>query len=112
MAAQRFSIAKIVDLLRIFEHEPTNIYRVAQLPGWNNPSAHRYIHYCLKQGYVEFDHEGDRKGLPAKFYRLTERGLALLASAPTMLPPTEKSVEKMPKKEEKSGTGIFIRTGP
>ena len=109
MAAERFSITKIVDLLHIFEHEPSNIYRVAQLPRWNNPSAHRYIHYCLKQGYIEFDHEGDKKGLPAKFYRLTERGRAFLASAPTTLP-QEKPVEKMPKKEEKRGTGIFIRT--
>ena len=112
MAAERFSITKIVDLLRIFETEPSNIYRVAQLPGWNNPSAHRYIHYCLKQGYIEFDHEEDKKGLPAKFYRLTERGRAFLASAPTTLPQAEKPVEKMPKKEEKRGTGIFIRTGP
>ena len=112
MAAERFSIAKIVDLLHIFEHEPSNIYRVAQLPGWNNPSAHRYIHYCLNQGYIELDHEEDKKGLPAKFYRLTERGRALLASAPTTLAPTERPVEKVQKKEEKSGTGIFIRTGP
>jgi len=106
---ERFSIDKIAELLRIFAAGPSNIYRVAQLPGWNNPSAHRYVHYCLQQGYIEVDHKEDDKGLPAKFYRITEKGKTLLAAAPKSTATTEQAAEKKPRKE-KPNTGIFIRT--
>lgn len=115
MAAERFSITKIVDLLRIFEHEPSNIYRVAQLPGWNNPSAHRYVHYALQQRYLEFDREENDKGLPAKFYHITEKGRTLLTAAPEPAEAMEVAQrappeipEKKPRKEK--STGIYIRT--
>ena len=105
-----YFVGRIVGLLKIFAEEATNLYRVAQLPGWNNTTAHRYIHYCLDQGFLEFDYEENDKGLVAKFYRITEKGKAFLASAPSALPP----IEKKPRKEEKSagkkGTGIYIKT--
>jgi len=110
-ASEKFFVEKIVELLRIFAEGATNLYRIAKLPGWNNPTAGRYIRYCLKQGYIEFDHEEDDKGLPAKFYRITMKGRDFLETAPSSLPPAEKvkEPEKKPRREEK-GTGIFIRT--
>ena len=69
-----------MELLSLFEDGPTNVYRVAKLRGWNYPTAHRYKGYCVRKGFLELDHvEGD-KGLPAKFYRITEAGRALLSS--------------------------------
>jgi len=114
---KRFSIDKIVELLRIFAAEPSNIYRVAQLPGWNNPSAHRYVHYAFQQHYLELDREENDKGLPAKFYRITEKGRRLLAAAPEPAEAMEVAErdlpeipEKKPRKKEKNSTGIYIRT--
>ena len=110
-ASEKFFVDKIVELLRIFAEENTNLYRIAKLPGWSNPTAGRYIRYCLKQGYIEFDHEENDKGLPAKFYHITEKGRDFLETAPSSLPSAEKvkEPEKKPRREEK-GTGIFIRT--
>ena len=99
-----------MELLRIFAEEATNLYRVAQLPGWNNPTTHRYIHYCLDQGFLEFDHEENDKGLVAKFYRITDKGKAFLASAPSALPSVEKKPQKEEKPADKKGTGIYIKT--
>jgi len=109
-ASEKFFVDKIVELLRIFADEATNLYRIAKLPGWNNPTAGRYIRYCLKQEYIEFDHEENDKGLPAKFYRITEKGKVFLETAPSSHTPAEKVEESKKPRKEKKGTGIFIRT--
>ena len=106
---EEFNIALITKLLSAFLDAPTNVYRVAQMPGWNYPTAHRYAQYCLNNGLLEFDHEENNKGLVAKFYRLTEKGLQQLSLHKEIPMP-----EKLPRKEEKPAqkkpTGIYLRT--
>jgi len=106
-------IHRAISLLRFFESGPTNLYHIANQPGWNNPTTHRYIKHCCEAGYLEFDHEEYRTGFPSKFYRITDKGKALLTTAPLApleaLAPKE-TEEKKPRKEEKRSTGIFIRS--
>jgi len=111
-----FSIDRITELLSLIAKEPSNIYRAAKLPGWTAPTAHRYVHYCLAQGYISLDREEDDKGLSAKFYRITAKGTAFLEAAPSPTPVSFpgivgelKEEEKKPRKE-KRGTGIILRT--
>jgi len=105
-------INRAISLLRFFETEPTNLYHIANQPGWNNPTTHRYIRSCVEAGYLEFDHEEHKTGIPSKFYRITEKGKALLTTAPAEVREAKETIqeEKKPRKEEKRSIGIFIRS--
>lgn len=69
-----------IRFLNMFKKEPKNVYQLYHSSlRFDTKKIYRYLRYCLKAELVEIDHIEEKKFLPPKYYRLTEKGQKLIA---------------------------------
>ncbi len=70
---------EVVRFLALFRHEARNVYQIYHgSRRFDHKKLNRYLRYCLDIGLLELDHVRENGFLPAKFYRLTDKGQAFL----------------------------------
>ena len=71
---------EIIKFLNMFRKSPKNVYRLYHSSlHFDTKKIYRYLRYCLKADLLEIDHIEEAKFLPAKYYRLTQKGKDLIA---------------------------------
>ena len=64
----------------MFRKNANNVYQLYHSSlRFDSKKIYRYLRYCLKENLLEIDHIEEDKFLPAKYYKLTERGQAFIA---------------------------------
>ncbi len=70
---------EVVRFLALFRREARNVYQIYHgSRRFDHKKLYRYLRYCLDIGLLELDHVRQNGFLPAKFYRLTDKGQAFL----------------------------------
>jgi len=63
----------------MFKRNPKNVYQLYHSSlHFDTKKIYRYLRYCIKVNLLEIDHIEKNKFLPAKYYRLTSKGQALI----------------------------------
>lgn len=66
--------------LNMFRKNANNVYQLYHSSlHFDSKKIYRYLRYCLKANLLEVDHIEEDKFLPAKYYKLTDRGQAIIA---------------------------------
>ena len=66
--------------LNMFRKKAHNVYQLYHSSlHFDSKKIYRYLKYCLKVELLEIDHIEENKFLPAKYYRLTQKGQDLIA---------------------------------
>ena len=69
----------IIKFLNMFKKTPKNVYQLYHSSlHFDTKKIYRYLRYCMKVNLLEIDHIEENKFLPAKYYRLTSKGQALI----------------------------------
>jgi len=64
----------------MFKRSPKNVYQLYHSSlHFDTKKIYRYLRYCMKADLLEIDHVEENKFLPAKYYKLTSKGRALIA---------------------------------
>jgi DNA-binding PadR family transcriptional regulator len=64
----------------MFRKNANNVYQLYHSSlHFDSKKIYRYLRYCLKADLLEIDHIEEDKFLPAKYYKLTDRGQAFIA---------------------------------
>jgi len=72
-------LLEITRFLSLFQREPRNVYQIYRSSKrFDQKKLYRYLNYCLNIQLLEPDRVDIEHFLPAKYYRLTEKGQALL----------------------------------
>lgn len=70
---------EVLRFLDVFRKKARNIYQIYHSNlRFDSKKIYRYLRYCLNANLIEIDHIEEDKFLPAKYYRLTDKGQALL----------------------------------
>ena len=63
----------------MFRKNARNVYQLYHSSlHFDTKKIYRYLRYCMKVNLLEIDHIEENKFLPAKYYRLTNKGQALI----------------------------------
>ena len=63
----------------MFRKKARNIYQIYHNSlHFDIKKIYRYLRYCVNINLIEIDHIDEDKFLPAKYYRLTKKGQALV----------------------------------
>jgi DNA-binding PadR family transcriptional regulator len=63
----------------MFRRSPKNVYQLYHSSlHFDTKKIYRYLRYCMKTDLLEIDHIEENKFLPAKYYKLTSKGEALI----------------------------------
>ena len=63
----------------MFRKKAKNVYQLYHSNlHFDTKKIYRYLRYCMKVNLLEIDHIEENKFLPAKYYRLTSKGQALI----------------------------------
>ena len=66
--------------LNMFRRKACNVYQLYHSSlHFDSKKIYRYLRYCLNAELLEIDHIEENKFLPAKYYKLTDRGQAFIA---------------------------------
>lgn len=66
--------------LNRFRKKARNVYQLYHSSlHFDSKKIYRYLRYCLKADLLEIDHIEEDKFLPAKYYKLTDKGRAFIA---------------------------------
>ncbi len=69
---------EVLRFLKLFRREAKNVYQIYHSSlRFDLKKLYRYLRYCLAINLIEIDHIAEKGFLPAKYYRLTEKGRAL-----------------------------------
>ncbi|TEU05181.1 hypothetical protein E3I90_04810 [Candidatus Bathyarchaeota archaeon] len=72
-------LLEVVRFLNLFRGKAKNIYQIYHSTlRFDSKKVYRYLRYCVNINLIEIDHIEENGFLPAKYYRLTERGNALI----------------------------------
>jgi DNA-binding PadR family transcriptional regulator len=70
---------EILKFLEMFRRTPRNVYQLYHSNlHFDTKKIYRYLRYCMKVNLLEIDHIEEDKFLPAKYYKLTPKGQALI----------------------------------
>ncbi len=70
---------EVLRFLNLFRSRAKNIYQIYHSNRrFDLKKVYRYLRYCANIDLIEIDHIAEKGFLPAKYYRLTEKGLALI----------------------------------
>jgi len=70
---------EVIRFLALFRREARNVYQIYHNSHrFDHKKLYRYLRYCLDVGLIELDHVNESGFLPAKYYRLTEKGRTFL----------------------------------
>jgi len=70
---------EVIRFLALFRREARNVYQVYHSSQrFDIKKLYRYLRYCLEIRLLEPDRVEENGFLPAKYYRLTEKGRMLL----------------------------------
>jgi len=70
---------EVLRFLDMFRKGARNIYQIYHSSlRFDSKKIYRYLRYCLNANLIEIDHVEEDKFLPAKYYRLTKKGRALV----------------------------------
>jgi len=71
---------EVLRFLDMFRKQAKNIYQIYHSSlRFDIKKIYRYLRYCINANLIEIDHIEEDKFLPAKYYRLTDKGQALTA---------------------------------
>jgi DNA-binding PadR family transcriptional regulator len=63
----------------MFRRDARNVYQLYHSSlHFDTKKIYRYLRYCMKADLLEIDHIEGNKFLPAKYYKLTDRGQAFI----------------------------------
>jgi len=66
---------EVVRFLVVFRKSARNVYQIYHgSHRFDHKKLYRYLRYCLSIGLIEFDHVEEHGFLPAKYYKLTQKG--------------------------------------
>jgi DNA-binding PadR family transcriptional regulator len=64
----------------MFRRKPKNVYQLYHSSlHFDTKKIYRYLRYCIKADLLEIDHIEEKKFLPSKYYRLTQKGRDFIA---------------------------------
>ena len=70
---------EVLRFLNIFRKKPKNIYQIYHSNlRYDIRKVYRYLRYCVNINLIEIDHIDEERFLPAKYYRLTNKGRQLV----------------------------------
>ena len=70
---------EVLRFLSMFRRKPKNIYQIYHSNlRYDIRKVYRYLRYCVNINLIEIDHIDEDRFLPAKYYRLTNKGRHLL----------------------------------
>jgi len=70
---------EVLRFLDMFRKQARNIYQIYHSSlRFDTKKIYRYLRYCVNVNLIEIDHIEEDKFLPAKYYRLTNKGRALV----------------------------------
>jgi DNA-binding PadR family transcriptional regulator len=70
---------EVLRFLNLFRRDAKNIYQIYHSDRrFDIKKVYRYLRYCANINLIEIDHIAEKGFLPAKYYRLTEKGRALI----------------------------------
>ena len=70
---------EVLRFLNIFRKKPKNIYQIYHSNlRYDIRKVYRYLRYCVNINLIEIDHIDEDRFLPAKYYRLTNKGRQLV----------------------------------
>ena len=73
-------LMETLKFLNMFRKNASNVYQLYHSSlHFDSKKIYRYLRYCLKTELLEIDHIEENKFLPAKYYKLTDKGQALIA---------------------------------
>jgi hypothetical protein len=72
-------LLETLKFLNMFRRSPKNVYQLYHSSlHFDTKKIYRYLRYCMKTDLLEIDHIEENKFLPAKYYKLTSKGQALI----------------------------------
>lgn len=73
-------LLETLKFLNMFRRDARNVYQLYHSSlHFDTKKIYRYLRYCMKVNLLEIDHIEGNKFLPAKYYRLTSKGQALIS---------------------------------
>jgi hypothetical protein len=71
---------EVIKFLNMFRKKANNVYQLYHSSlRFDSKKIYRYLRYCIKADLLEIDYIEEKQFLPAKYYKLTDRGQALIA---------------------------------
>ena len=75
----RCDFLEVIRFLSLFRKDAKNVYQIYHSSlHFDLKKVYRYLRYCVSIGLIEIDHVEEEGFLPAKYYRLTSKGRALV----------------------------------
>jgi len=72
-------LMETLKFLNMFRRYARNVYQLYHSSlDFDTKKIYRYLRYCMKADLLEIDHIEENKFLPAKYYKLTSKGQALI----------------------------------
>ena len=72
-------LLETLKFLNMFKRKANNVYQLYHSSlHFDSKKIYRYLRYCIKADLLEIDHIEENKFLPAKYYKLTSKGQALI----------------------------------
>ena len=72
-------LLETLKFLNMFKRNPKNVYQLYHSSlHFDSKKIYRYLRYCVKADLLEIDYIEENKFLPAKYYKLTDRGQAFI----------------------------------
>jgi len=72
-------LLETLKFLNMFRRDARNVYQLYHSSlHFDTKKIYRYLRYCIKADLLEIDHIEEAKFLPAKYYKLTSKGKALI----------------------------------
>jgi len=72
-------LLETLKFLNMFKRKANNVYQLYHSSlHFYSKKIYRYLRYCIKADLLEIDHIEENKFLPAKYYKLTSKGQALI----------------------------------
>ncbi|PVX24513.1 MAG: hypothetical protein CW691_07290 [Candidatus Bathyarchaeum sp.] len=73
-------LLETIKFLNMFKKTPKTVYQLYHSTlRFDTKKIYRYLKYCLKVDLLEIDHIEEAMFLPAKYYRLTQKGTDFIA---------------------------------
>ena len=70
---------EVLRFLNLFRRGARNIYQIYHSDRrFDIKKVYRYLRYCANINLIEIDHIAEKGFLPAKYYRLTQKGRVLI----------------------------------
>jgi len=70
---------EVLRFLSLFRKNARNVYQIYHSKlRFDLKKVYRYLRYCVGMGLIEIDHVEEKGFFPAKYYRLTPKGRALI----------------------------------